>query len=76
MVHRTDIFVEVEAKLGFQNGTDGVFVAARVKNGGCGSYSSRGIFFFIFPTINTYKLSYDLGEFPYSFVVNINICLN
>ena len=59
---RTDIYVEVEATLGPVNETDGVFVAARVQNAGCATYSSKGIFFFLFPKSQNYILSYDLGK--------------
>ncbi|XP_070211576.1 galactocerebrosidase-like isoform X2 [Littorina saxatilis] len=58
----SDIYVEVEALVGKVNATDGVFVAARVQNGGCQSYSAKGIFFFVFPAQQYYIISYDLAR--------------
>ncbi|KAK7508502.1 hypothetical protein BaRGS_00000068 [Batillaria attramentaria] len=58
----TDIYVEAEVILGSVNGTDGVFVAARVQNGGCGSYSAKGVFFFLFPEKQMYIVTYDLAR--------------
>lgn len=58
---RTDIYVEVDAAVGAVNGTNGVFVAARVQNGGCDAYEAKGIFFFLFPQTKRYIVSYDLG---------------
>ncbi|KAL5016633.1 hypothetical protein ScPMuIL_006222 [Solemya velum] len=59
-VHWADIDLEVEAKLGDENGTSGVFVAARVANGGCNADSSPGIYFFLSP--QTYRVTTDLGR--------------
>lgn len=58
----TDIYLEVDAKLGPVNETDGVFVAARVQNAGCDAYSSKGVFFFLFPKSQNYIVSYDLAR--------------
>lgn len=59
---RSDIYVEVEAAVGSVNGTDGIFVAARVEHGGCSTYSAKGLFFFLFPKMQTYIVAYDLGK--------------
>ena len=59
---RSDIYVEVEAAVGSINGTDGIFVAARVEHGGCSTFSAQGLFFFLFPKMQTYIVAYDLGK--------------
>ncbi|XP_046548414.1 galactocerebrosidase-like isoform X2 [Haliotis rubra] len=58
----TDIYAEVDVKLGEVNGTNGVFVAARVDQGGCNAFSSTGIFLYIFPKKNNYILANNLGR--------------
>ena len=54
--------MSVEALLGDANGTDGVFVAVRVQNGGCQSSNAKGLFFFLYPQNQQYMLSLDLGK--------------
>ena len=47
------------------NGTDGVYIAARVRLGGCDMAKTKGFFFWIFPDINghgKYVLTGDIGE--------------
>ena len=44
------------------NGTSGVFIAARIDKGGCGSFASQGIFFFVFPKKRIFDVYGDLGE--------------
>lgn len=61
-IYRTDISVSVDVKIGTINGTDGVFVAARVDKGGCQSFYANGVFFYIFPAQKKYYLTYDLGK--------------
>ncbi|XP_067656744.1 galactocerebrosidase-like isoform X2 [Haliotis asinina] len=58
----TDIYVEADVKLGEVNGTNGVFVAARVDQGGCNAFSTTGIFLYIFPKSNNYILANNLGR--------------
>lgn len=60
---RTDIYAEVDVRLGGVNGTKGVFLAARVDKGGCDAFSSTGIFLYVFPQTKSYILANDLGEF-------------
>jgi hypothetical protein len=48
-IYRTDISVSVDVKIGTTNGTDGVFLAARIDKGGCQSFYANGVFFYIFP---------------------------
>ncbi|XP_052772475.1 galactocerebrosidase-like isoform X2 [Mya arenaria] len=45
----SDIYVEVDAKIGLVNATSGVYVASRINKGGCNSFAAEGIYFFIFP---------------------------
>ncbi|XP_064601368.1 galactocerebrosidase-like [Liolophura sinensis] len=58
----TDIYVEVEARVGAVNGTDGVFVAARIDRGGCVASKALGIFFIVFPKEQRYELTNDLAR--------------
>lgn len=44
------------------NGTDGVFLAARLDRGGSDVASASGIFCFIFPRSGTFKVTADLGK--------------
>ncbi|GFR85270.1 galactocerebrosidase [Elysia marginata] len=44
------------------NGTDGVFVAARVDRGGCYSNEAQGIFFFTFPITGKLMVTNDLAR--------------
>ncbi|XP_025093999.1 galactocerebrosidase-like isoform X2 [Pomacea canaliculata] len=72
----TDIYVEVDAAVGAVNGTNGVFVAARVQNGGCDAYEAKGIFFFLFPQTKRYIVSYDLAHTQNVVSGNINTSLS
>ncbi|XP_064601380.1 LOW QUALITY PROTEIN: galactocerebrosidase-like [Liolophura sinensis] len=56
----TDIYVEVEARVGAVNGTDGVFVAARIDNGGCNVSYALGYYFVIYPSKQQYQLTHDI----------------
>ncbi|CAG2224562.1 GALC [Mytilus edulis] len=58
----TDISVSVDVQIGKENGTDGVFLAARVDKGGCQSFYANGVFFYIFPASKMYYLTYDLSR--------------
>ncbi|XP_071090482.1 galactocerebrosidase-like isoform X1 [Haliotis cracherodii] len=58
----TDIYAEVDVRLGGVNGTKGVFLAARVDKGGCDAFSSTGIFLYVFPQTKSYILSNDLAR--------------
>lgn len=64
MFCRTDISVSVDVQIGKENGTDGVFLAARVDKGGCQSFYANGVFFYIFPASKMFYLTYDLCKFP------------
>lgn len=44
------------------NGTDGVFVAARVDQGGCKSNEAMGIFYFVFPITGKVMVTNDLAR--------------
>ncbi|XP_076104943.1 galactocerebrosidase-like isoform X3 [Mytilus galloprovincialis] len=58
----TDISVSVDVQIGKENGTDGVFLAARVDKGGCQSFYANGVFFYIFPATKMFYLTYDLSR--------------
>ncbi|ESO89802.1 hypothetical protein LOTGIDRAFT_218637 [Lottia gigantea] len=59
----SDIYIEAETHIGDVNNTDGVFIAARIRNGGCQTFEADGIFFFVYPASNKIVLSRDLGTF-------------
>ncbi|KAH9500901.1 hypothetical protein Btru_069154 [Bulinus truncatus] len=54
----TDIFVQVSFRIPAINSTSGVFVAARVDNGGCSANQAQGIYLFILQN-GLYQLSND-----------------
>ena len=45
----TDVKVTIGAFVPSVNGTDGVFLAARVDRGGCDTVNAQGIFLWMFP---------------------------
>ena len=53
------------------NGTSGVFIAARINKGGCGSFASQGIFFFVFPKKRIFDVYGDLGKHKQSTVKSV-----
>ncbi|XP_064598743.1 galactocerebrosidase-like [Liolophura sinensis] len=57
-----DVHVEVEARTGEVNGSDSVFVANRVDQGGCQTFGAQGYFFFVFPEVQKYELTNDLSR--------------
>ncbi|XP_055955737.1 galactocerebrosidase-like [Patella vulgata] len=57
-----DIYIECDVRIGNVNNTDGAFIAARVTQGGCQAFEAEGVYFFIFPSTNTIKLSNDLAQ--------------
>ncbi|KAK3581824.1 hypothetical protein CHS0354_007226 [Potamilus streckersoni] len=56
-IYRTTIYIEVEAKLGDVNGTDGVFLAALINQGGCDILTADGIYFFLYPKSKQYMVT-------------------
>lgn len=62
-IHRSDIYVEAETRVGTVNATSGVFVAARIDKGGCSAFAAEGIYFFLFPAEGTLLVTGDLGIF-------------
>ena len=44
------------------NGTDGVFIAARVDEGGCNVFAAHGIYFFVFAHDGKFIVANDLGK--------------
>ncbi|XP_060079232.1 galactocerebrosidase-like isoform X2 [Ylistrum balloti] len=58
----SDVYVSTDVAIGPVNGTTGVFVAARVDQGGCQSWHAKGIFFFLFPSEKKFILTNDLAR--------------
>ncbi|XP_069140053.1 galactocerebrosidase-like isoform X2 [Argopecten irradians] len=56
----SDVYVSSDVAIGPINGTNGVFVAARVDQGGCQAWQAKGLFFFLFPKEKKYILANDL----------------
>ncbi|XP_076075619.1 galactocerebrosidase-like isoform X2 [Mytilus galloprovincialis] len=56
-----DITVSIDAKTGEINGTTGVFLAARVDRGGVKTGGALGVFFYLYPSLQMYKLTSDIG---------------
>ncbi|GAB1605893.1 galactocerebrosidase-like [Argonauta hians] len=57
-----DVYVEVTARTGAVNGSQEVFLATRVSQGGCGAFSARGVFLFFNPTQKTYHLYGNIAK--------------
>ncbi|XP_059176870.1 galactocerebrosidase-like isoform X3 [Physella acuta] len=57
----TDLFVEVDFEILPVNGTSGVFIAAKVDQGGCEAFWAHGIFFYVLQD-NRFVVSNDLGR--------------
>ncbi|GFO19227.1 galactocerebrosidase [Plakobranchus ocellatus] len=55
-----NITVTVEFEIPSVNGTNGVFVAARVDQGGCNVFAAHGIFFFVFAKDGQFIVTNDL----------------
>ncbi|XP_021369107.1 galactocerebrosidase-like isoform X2 [Mizuhopecten yessoensis] len=58
----SDVYMSADIAIGPVNGTTGVFVAARVDQGGCQSWKAKGIFFFLFPSEKKFILTNDLAR--------------
>ncbi|RUS83211.1 hypothetical protein EGW08_009022 [Elysia chlorotica] len=58
----TQTNISVEFEVPAVNGTDGVFVAARVDRGGCDTSNAQGVFFFVFPTTGKFMVTNDLAR--------------
>ena len=46
-----------------ENGTDGIFVAARINSGGCYTAGGQGIFFYVYPKLQTYEMWGNAGMY-------------
>ncbi|XP_064604089.1 galactocerebrosidase-like isoform X2 [Liolophura sinensis] len=57
----TDIYVQCDVRTVTVSAARGVFVAARVSQGGCQAADTRGIFLYIYPSQQRYVLTNDLG---------------
>lgn len=58
---RSDIEVSVDVYVPFVNGTNGVFMGARVDQGGCTTFMARGIYYFLLYDEQRFIISTDLG---------------
>ncbi|CAG5125620.1 unnamed protein product [Candidula unifasciata] len=56
-----NLFIEIDFEIPDVNATDGVFVAARVNEGGCEAFIAHGIYFFAFPDAR-YIVANDLAR--------------
>ena len=61
--------MSIDAKTGEINGTTGVFLAARVDRGGVKTGGALGVFFYLYPSLQMYKLTSDIGMFILSLQV-------
>jgi len=62
-LHRSDIRVEIDIFVPKLNATTGVFIAARMDQGGCTTFVARGVFFFLlFGTRSRVVISNDYGR--------------
>ena len=52
----------MDARVGKVNGTDGIFLAARIDRGGTSTGSAKGAYFYLYPANKTYHLTSDLGK--------------
>ena len=68
-IFRGDISTAVDVHIPKVNATKGVFVAARVDHGGCGSLLSLGVYFWVFPGTQRYEVTTDLGEIYSTFSI-------
>ncbi|GFR87699.1 galactocerebrosidase [Elysia marginata] len=57
-----DIEVSVDFEIPSVNGTDGIFVAARVDQGGCNVFAAHGIYFFVFAHDGQFVVANDLAR--------------
>ncbi|XP_048249500.1 galactocerebrosidase-like isoform X1 [Haliotis rufescens] len=57
-----DVYIDTEVQVSKVNGTGGIYVAARINLTGCYTFSSGGIFFFLFPVNESYIVSNDIGR--------------
>ena len=70
------MFVQADLLVPTINGTEGVFLAARLDRGGCSYSNSKGIFFVIYPRNSSFIVSSNIsklltGEVNIFAVVNI-----
>lgn len=57
-----DIEVSVDFEIPSVNGTDAIFVAARVDEGGCNVFAAHGIYFFVFANDGKFLVANDLAR--------------
>ncbi|KAH9490030.1 hypothetical protein Btru_045075 [Bulinus truncatus] len=57
----SDIFIQVDFRIPPINSTSGVFVASRMDQGGCGTFSAQGIYLFVYQN-NSYVLCNDIAK--------------
>ncbi|KAK7508504.1 hypothetical protein BaRGS_00000070 [Batillaria attramentaria] len=56
-----DIYIRTEIMMVPVNGSDGVYIAARINSTGCQTYLARGLFFFLFPNDQLFLLTKDIA---------------
>ena len=60
-----------------ENGTDGIFVAARLDSGGCFTATGKGIFFYVYPKNQTYEMWGNAGLYlSVNKLVNNHVLVN
>ncbi|GFR87702.1 galactocerebrosidase [Elysia marginata] len=69
----TDTALEVDFEIPQVNGTNGVFVAARVDRGSCPSVNAQGIFFYILPQTGKFLGGHSSGSLNSKEIFNIDI---
>ncbi|PAA51795.1 hypothetical protein BOX15_Mlig005578g1 [Macrostomum lignano] len=58
----SDISVSASVLVPSVNSTTGIFVAARIDQGGCGAFQAKGLFLWLFPASNQYAVTNDLAQ--------------
>ena len=58
------MYVQSDVMIPSVNGSDGVFLAARVKAGGCGVDNTKGVFLHLNVTSKKYILALDSRKLP------------
>lgn len=58
---RSEISVQVDARIPLVNGSSGFFVAARVDQGGCETFMAKGLFLYLLASEQRVVITGDLG---------------
>ncbi|KAH9500107.1 hypothetical protein Btru_076609 [Bulinus truncatus] len=57
---RSDVSISADIQKGSVNGTEDIFIAARIDKGGCDTYAARGVFFFFTPKNQKFTVTSDI----------------